>query len=51
MEISDRIKEANTRLKAANVGIAIELDGRRLRLRGTFPLKSGEGRHKQQRIA
>ncbi|OKH47314.1 integrase [Calothrix sp. HK-06] len=49
MSLEEQIKAANARLKAANAAITIEQDGSKLRLRGTFPLRSGEGR-KQQRI-
>lgn len=49
MNFDDQIKQANQRLKEANAGITIEKDGTKLRLRGTFPLKTGDDK-KQQRI-
>ena len=49
MNLDDQIKQANQRLKESNAGITIEKDGAKLRLRGTFPLRTGEGK-KQQRI-
>jgi integrase len=50
MEISDRIQQANARLKAAKVGVTIEQDGSKLRLRATLPPRMGDGEPKQQRI-
>lgn len=50
MEISDRIQQANQRLKAANIRIAIEREGSKLRLRASLPPRIGEGKHTQQRI-
>lgn len=50
MEISDRLSEANARLKAANVNVSIEMDGGKLRLRATLPPRQGDGKSKQQRI-
>ncbi|MGD1901577.1 MAG: hypothetical protein ACFB9N_05000 [Geitlerinemataceae cyanobacterium] len=40
--VSAKISEANDRLKAARVGLAIELAGDRLRLRGKLPDKAGK---------
>jgi integrase len=49
-DLCDRIQQANARLKAAKVGITIEMDGGKLRLRTTLPPKSGDGPPRQQRI-
>lgn len=38
-EIDELITQINDRLKAQNIGISIERDGKRLRLRGVFPPK------------
>lgn len=50
--IEGKISQANGRLKAANIGLAIERRGDRLILRGTLPPKPGSNRTKpfQQRI-
>jgi hypothetical protein len=39
--LEGRVAQANGRLKAANVGISIELDGGSLYLRGTLPPRPG----------
>ncbi len=53
ISIAGRIEQANGRLKAANVGVAIEQSGNRLYLRATLPPKPGATRHEpyQQRIS
>jgi len=54
MEINKRISQANGRLRSANVGVAIELHGQRLYLRGTLPPKPdepGKTEFHQQRLA
>jgi integrase len=50
--IEGRISQANGRLKAAKVGVSIELVGGRLCLRGTFPPRPGATQKKahQQRL-
>jgi hypothetical protein len=50
MDINNRLGEANARLKAGKVGIAIEMDGTKLRLRATLPPRQREGKWSQQRI-
>ncbi len=51
--VQDRINQANGRLKAANVGVAIQPIGKRLYLQATLPPRPGRKttRHRQQRIA
>jgi integrase len=53
MEIFQRILDANNRLKSSVVGVAIEVQGDRLRLRATLPPKPGSDKllHHQQRIS
>ena len=50
---SDRINQANGRLRAAKVGVTIQQLGNRLYLKATLPPKPGAAktRHHQQRIA
>lgn len=48
--IEDRIQKANARLKDSHIGVAIEQDGAKLRLRATLPPRQGEGMVYQQRI-
>jgi integrase len=50
MEISDRLRESNQRLKALNIRITIERNGSKLSLRASLPPRQGEGKHTQQRI-
>lgn len=52
MDISGKLAQANGRLKAANVGVTIEQQGDRLRLRSTFPPRPGSSRKQpyQQRL-
>lgn len=52
MNISGKLAQCNGRLKSARVGVLIEQDGGRLRLRATLPPKPGSNRVKnyQQRI-
>ncbi len=50
MNISDRLQESNLLLKSANIGITIERDSSKLRLRATLPPRQGDGQNKQQRI-
>jgi hypothetical protein len=48
----NRIDLINKRLKAAKIGVAIEVRGDSLSLRATFPPKPGEtGAPRQQRIS
>jgi integrase len=50
--LTDRITKANDRLKAAKIGVAIELRSNRLCLRATLPPKPGKaGDPHQQRIS
>jgi hypothetical protein len=51
--LEGRIKQANGRLKGANVGIIVELDGSSLYLRGTLPpkLEAKQSQPYQQRIS
>lgn len=51
--LEGRIAQTNGRLKAANVGISIELDGSSLYLRGTLPPKPGTKNSQpyQQRVS
>ncbi|NJL63472.1 MAG: integrase, partial [Methylacidiphilales bacterium] len=53
MDISGRLAQANGRLRASKIGIAIQQRGNTLWLRGTFPPKSNSGKAKphQQRIS
>lgn len=53
MDIQLKVKEANERLNAANVGVAIELRGNRLYLRATLPPRPGcyNPKNHQQRIS
>jgi hypothetical protein len=53
MDISGRLAQANGRLRASKIGIAIQQRGNTLWLRGTFPPKSNSGKTKphQQRIS
>jgi hypothetical protein len=53
MDISGRLAQANGRLRASKIGIAIQQRGNTLWLRGTFPSKSNSGKTKphQQRIS
>jgi hypothetical protein len=53
MDISGRLAQANGRLRASNIGIAIQQRGNILWLRGTFPPKPNSGKSKphQQRIS
>jgi hypothetical protein len=52
MNIDGRIAQANGRLKAARVGVAIERTGGKLRLRATLPPRPGaiQSAPHQQRI-
>lgn len=50
MEISDRIEQANARLKAASVNLSLEQHGGKLSLRGMLPSKKEDESPKQQRI-
>lgn len=53
MDISGKIRQVNGRLKAAKVGVSVEQNGDRLRLRATLPPPPGsaKGEPYQQRIA
>ncbi|MBK1987265.1 site-specific integrase [Sphaerospermopsis aphanizomenoides BCCUSP55] len=53
MDINQRIKEANGRLRAINCGVSIERVGGRLYLRAILPPKPNSGKyiHHQQRIS
>ncbi|MDZ4875180.1 MAG: hypothetical protein CLLPBCKN_004576 [Chroococcidiopsis cubana SAG 39.79] len=53
VSISGRIEQANGRLRAANVGVAIEQQGNRLYLRATLPPKPNATKNElyQQRIS
>lgn len=53
MDIDGRINQANGRLRAARVGVAIERHGGKLRLRATLPPRPGATQTKphQQRLA
>ncbi len=53
MDISNRLAQANGRLRTSNIGIAIQQRGNILWLRGTFPPKPNSGKNKphQQRIS
>lgn len=53
MTVEGRLAQANGRLKAANVGVKIEIKGNRLYLRATFPPKSSSLKQipYQQRLA
>ena len=53
MELLGKIAQANGRLKAANVGVVIELRGSRLILRATLPPKPGSNKKHpyQQRLS
>lgn len=53
MDFEDKLATVNERLKEARVGVAIEVHGRRLKLRATLPPKpnSTKDRPWQQRIA
>ncbi|MFH7029385.1 MAG: hypothetical protein ACHBN1_29340 [Heteroscytonema crispum UTEX LB 1556] len=53
MDISTRLAQANGRLRASKIGIAIQQRGNALWLRGTFPPKPNSCKTKphQQRIS
>ncbi len=51
MSKKDLLQLANQRLKSSNAGIALELRGSKLSLRGVFPPKNGQGKPFQQRIS
>lgn len=49
--IKRRLEEINRRLKVARIGVALEIRGERIYLRGTFPPKPGKSGYSQQRIS
>ncbi|NCR36158.1 MAG: integrase [Microcystis aeruginosa S11-05] len=49
--IKRRLEEINRRLNVARIGVALEIRGKRLYLRGTFPPKPGKSAYSQQRIS
>lgn len=53
MDLTERLKQLNDRLKAACVGVAVEVQGDRIRLRATLPPKPGSDKLTayQQRIS
>jgi integrase len=53
MDLTERLKQLNDRLKAACVGVAVEVQGDRVRLRATLPPKPGSDKLTayQQRIS
>lgn len=48
MDFQARLAQANTRLKTAKVGVTIEVSGKRLCLRGTFPPKASTKQYPHQ---
>ncbi len=53
MDIQARLNQANGRLRAAKVGVTVEMKGNRLYLRATFPPKADSTKSSpfQQRLA
>ncbi|CCI14991.1 hypothetical protein MICAE_450036 [Microcystis aeruginosa PCC 9806] len=46
--IKRRLEEINGQLKVARIGVALEIRGERIYLRGTFPPKPGKSGYSQQ---